>query len=313
MSGSEIFAFTEPDDFAAVLGEIGSTELLVVGRGLFRARMTRMILSHMRLSSVEEQLASIAFVAPPLGTVRVFFPIGTSSFPVYGGMRAETGMIVTHTAGEGVHVRLDGACRWADILLSTGYLARYQRAIAGTLFALPPGSQFWRPRREAFSQLAKLHAAAIRVTEARPGKAPGVEAARGLEQELTEALIECLVRNAVVPSSASSRRHAELMAQFEALVRADCAGRLSVAEIGAELGVADRTIRICCQQHLNMGPSRYLRARRMQLVRRALRRADPSDTSVAQIARRYGFGELGRFAASYRARFGELPSATLKG
>jgi AraC-like DNA-binding protein len=86
-----------------------------------------------------------------------------------------------------------------------------------------------------------------------------------------------------------------------------------VAEIGGELGVADRTLRICCQQHLNMGPSRYLRARRMQLVRQALRRADSSETSVARIARLYGFEELGRFAASYRARFGELPSVTLKG
>jgi AraC-like DNA-binding protein len=313
MSGSEIFAFSEPDDFGAVLAEVGCTELLVVGRGLFRARMTRIVLPHLRISSVEEQLARIAFVAPPGGTVRVFLPICGSPFPVYGGMRVETGMIVTHTAGEGVHLRLDGPCRWGDILLPAVYLARYRRAVAGTPSTLPPGAQRWRPSREAFSRLAKLHAAAIRVTEARPGTAPGAEAARGLEQELTEALIECLARNAVVPTSAPSRRHAELMAQFEALVRADCAGRLSVAEIGAELGVADRTLRICCQQHLNMGPSRYLRARRMQLVRRALRCADPSQTSVGQIARRYGFEELGRFAESYRARFGELPSATLKG
>ena len=313
MSVSEIFAFSEPDDFAAALDGANSTELLVVGRGLFRARMTRIVLSHMRISSVEEQLARIAFVAPPPGIVQVFLAFGGSPIPVYRGMRVETGMIVTHTAGEGVHVRLDGPCRWGDILLPAAYLARYRRVIAGIPFALPPGVHRWRPSPKAFSNLAELHAAAIVVTEARPGTAPGAEAARGLEQQLTDALIECLSINAIERDSAPRRRHAQLMAQLEALVRTDSAGRLSVAEIVSDLGVADRTLRTCCQEYLNMGPGRYLRARRMQLVRRALRRADPSGTSVAQIARRYGFAELGRFAASYRARFGELPSATLKG
>jgi AraC-like DNA-binding protein len=312
MSGSEIFAFSEPDELAAALGEVGSTELLVVGRGIFRARMTRIVLPHFRISSVEEQLARLAFVAPPTGLVRVFFPFGGPPFPVYGGMRVESGMLVTHTSDEGVHLRLDGPCRWGDILLPAAYLAQYRRAIAGTPFALPPGAHRWRPSPEAFSNLAKSHAAALSVSEAPSGTTPAAEAARGLEQELTEALIGCLSRNAVFPDSALRRRHTKLMAQFEAMVRADSAGRLSVAEIGADLGVADRTVRTCCQEYLNMGPSRYLRARRMQLVRRALRGADPSKTSVAQVARRYGFEELGRFAASYRARFGELPSETLR-
>jgi AraC-like DNA-binding protein len=62
-----------------------------------------------------------------------------------------------------------------------------------------------------------------------------------------------------------------------------------------------------------MSPGRYLRARRMQLARRALRRADPSETNVARVAQQYGFGEPARFAALYRAQFGELPSTTLKG
>ena len=312
MTGSEFFAFSEPDEFAAVLEEGRRAELLVVGRGHFRARMTRIVLPHMRISSVEEQLARIAFVAPPPGMVQMFLPIGGPPFPVYGGIRVETGVIVTHGGGEGVHMRLDGPCRWADILLPAAYLARYRRAIAGAPFALPPGAHRWRPGPEAFSTLTKLHAAAICVTEARPGTSPGAEAARGLEQELIEAVIDCLSRNAIVPASIPSRRHTNLMAKFEAMVRADC-GRLSVADIRADLVVADRTLRKCCEQFLNMSPSRYLRARRMQLVRSALRRADPSDTSVAQIARRFGFGELGRFAASYRARFGELPSATLRG
>ena len=61
-----------------------------------------------------------------------------------------------------------------------------------------------------------------------------------------------------------------------------------------------------------MSSTSYLRLRRMSLVYRALWRGDPDAASVSEVARRYGFRNLGRFAASYRALFGELPSATLR-
>ena len=60
-----------------------------------------------------------------------------------------------------------------------------------------------------------------------------------------------------------------------------------------------------------MGPKRYLLLRRMHLARRALRDAAPDATSVTDIATRYGFWQLGRFAVEYQALFGEAPSATL--
>lgn len=51
--------------------------------------------------------------------------------------------------------------------------------------------------------------------------------------------------------------------------------------------------------------------RRMHLARRALRRAAGGET-VTDVATRYGFWQLGRFAVEYRALFGETPSATLR-
>jgi transcriptional regulator GlxA family with amidase domain len=43
-----------------------------------------------------------------------------------------------------------------------------------------------------------------------------------------------------------------------------------------------------------------------------LREADPHVTTVSQVAGRWGFLYLGRFAAAYREKFGERPSDTLR-
>jgi AraC-like DNA-binding protein len=44
-----------------------------------------------------------------------------------------------------------------------------------------------------------------------------------------------------------------------------------------------------------------------------LRDADPGDgTTVTEVALRFGFAHTGRFAAAYRRRYGQAPSATLR-
>ena len=87
---------------------------------------------------------------------------------------------------------------------------------------------------------------------------------------------------------------------------------LRVAEICGELGVSNGMLRKCCEEHLGVSASSYLRLYRMQQVHRALRSGNPGTASVAEVARRYGVRDLGRFTASYRALYGELPSATLR-
>ena len=61
-----------------------------------------------------------------------------------------------------------------------------------------------------------------------------------------------------------------------------------------------------------MSPSSYLRLRRIQQVHGALRSGEMEVAGVAEVARRYGERDLGRFTTSYRAFYGELPSATLR-
>ena len=101
------------------------------------------------------------------------------------------------------------------------------------------------------------------------------------------------------------------MARFEVTLATYPNRKLSAGELCAAIGVSGRTLEACCVEVLGMSPGSYARLRRLNLVRAALRRADLTITRVSELARRYGFSELGRFAVTYRTVFGETPSTTL--
>lgn len=87
---------------------------------------------------------------------------------------------------------------------------------------------------------------------------------------------------------------------------------LTAAEIAAAVGVSLRALQHGFQTSLQTTPMRYLRDLRLRRVRADLLAADPAQTGVAEIAYRWGFNHLGRFAGQYRGMFGESPSDALR-
>jgi AraC-like DNA-binding protein len=85
----------------------------------------------------------------------------------------------------------------------------------------------------------------------------------------------------------------------------------TVVELARHAGVSPRTLQESFQRELGVSPLDRLRRTRLERARRDLIAADPARTSVTDIAARWGFFHLGRFAQTYRARYQELPSQTL--
>ncbi len=104
---------------------------------------------------------------------------------------------------------------------------------------------------------------------------------------------------------AAIARHAEefIDAQLESVV--------SLAEVAAAVGTSTKTLSLAFRKRHGMGPVGFLRLRRLEAARRDLAAAEPGATAVSDVALRYGFAHLGRFAGAYREAFGELPSETL--
>lgn len=76
-------------------------------------------------------------------------------------------------------------------------------------------------------------------------------------------------------------------------------------------GVAPRTLEAHFARFLGTTPLAWVRQERMSQARRALL-ASEGRVNVTEVALGCGFGQMGRFAAQYCRRFGELPSETLR-
>jgi transcriptional regulator GlxA family with amidase domain len=84
---------------------------------------------------------------------------------------------------------------------------------------------------------------------------------------------------------------------------------LTVSSLAARCHVSVRSLQQGFRSYLGASPMVYLREVRLRRAHQSLLESDPSTTSVAY---RWGFSNLGRFAAAHTARYDEPPAATLR-
>ncbi len=85
---------------------------------------------------------------------------------------------------------------------------------------------------------------------------------------------------------------------------------LSIEQLAEHAGVSVRTLFSGFRKFRDISPMAFLRDVRMEHVHQELR--NPGSNSVTDIALKWGFPHLGRFAQEYRKHYGELPSATFR-
>jgi len=84
----------------------------------------------------------------------------------------------------------------------------------------------------------------------------------------------------------------------------------TVADLAAAAGVGVRQLQKLFQDRFEMSPTEYVRNTRLDGARADLLKHQP-DCTVSEVAFRWGFNHLGRFAHYYEQRFAEPPSRTL--
>jgi AraC-like DNA-binding protein len=300
---------TDPEEYRARLPR-ASINCVLTSPGDFKARVTWVGLRGLTLIRIEEKLPRVASLRLAPGLLFLTFPIRNQLPTLWGGLEIRPPEMVLHGLGDHIHQRTFGPSHWGLISLTPKYLATYSRALAQLELNPPPTTAFLQPRSPFGTELRRLHRHACRLAETKPDTVAHKEVARAIEQHMLHALVNCLIAPAFRRDERARRHHADVMSRFENVLATNCHRHLPISEICAAIKVEERLLRICCAQFLRLSPLNYQRLRRLNLVRAALRKVEP--TTVSAIARSYGFSELGRFAVAYRAAFGEMPSATLR-
>lgn len=120
------------------------------------------------------------------------------------------------------------------------------------------------------------------------------------------------------PSRACPRRHGaapshhETVEQVEAYLRANSDAPMRVSTLCQIVGLSERGLREAFYRVHGVSPKQWMLAQRLESVRRTLTNRESAPINVTGVATRFGFYELGRFAASYKEAFGEPPSVTLR-
>jgi transcriptional regulator GlxA family with amidase domain len=95
-------------------------------------------------------------------------------------------------------------------------------------------------------------------------------------------------------------------------LRAHLADPVSIPEVASAAGVSVRGLQLIFQRQLGVSPLLHLRTLRLEAARQALIDEAGAGTTVADIARRFGYSNGGRFSTHYRDAFGESPAESLQ-
>jgi AraC-like DNA-binding protein len=287
-------------------------EILPTTKEEFRVEITQVGAGQLSIQNVRASAPTVCTVACLSNRRSIDFLTESNSARLqHCGMEVLPGDIIVN--GSDVAHRRSGAnFEYGSVALANDKLDIAAAAIIGRELAGKSAARIIHPRPRLTSRLLKLHKAIGQLARDTPEVLQLSEVFRALENELIHVLVRCLADGVGLPTTTGERRHNAIMARFEEYLAVTPDRPLYLPEICAAVGVAERTLRASCEEHLGMGPIRFLTLRRMHLAYRALLHADPSNATVTRIVTNHGFWELGRFSVAYRELFGESPSETLR-
>lgn len=243
-------------------------------------------------------------------TITVVLPCIVGDEAVMDGKVVGRDVIAFRSAGQAVHFRTLGPHEAGTLVICRDTLRDAARALLGRdepgLLETPATMAV---NRELVGELASLHVEAGRLLDD-----PAAHAAQSLhllKGRILTVLVAAVAQHAIRPDHLARQLQTASMARIERAID-DTSGRpVSLQDLSLEASLPLRTIQTIVRSRTGLTALAYLQRRRIDSARAALLRRDGT-VSVTSIALQSGFTHLGRFAAVYKAAYGEAPSTTLE-
>ena len=304
--------FSDPEDYVASLS---------LGTARFQTRIVSPYSAHVMCAEFDDFVfrqgwTSVAATVHGQIAGNCVFLLETIPGPdrIVSGRVAPFGTLYHPASNDGYVSQSTGAASaWVSLVIPYETFSAMSVALTGRDLAPPQASALSAHAPEpARRRLIRLSDRIGRIAEHDAARLGRVATRTVLSGLLGQALTACVLDGRLEHDLAAAGRRRRIMARLEEIGEARADEPLTLAELCAALGVNARTLRLITHEFVGMGPTQYLRMHRLNHVRRSLAAADPRTASVGDIAGAYGFWESGRFAAVYRATFGETPLETLR-
>jgi AraC-like DNA-binding protein len=145
-----------------------------------------------------------------------------------------------------------------------------------------------------------------------PKSFSGQKVQNNLCEELIDQIIDVMSYGEYRRISTPFRNRASMMKKIESWVVDADYENLSVNKICHNLDINERTLRRIFQDWYGVSPKNFLLANRLHGARKELCQLDKTKVKIVDVANRWGFWHMGKFANYYYRQFAELPSETLR-
>lgn len=135
-----------------------------------------------------------------------------------------------------------------------------------------------------------------------------------VQRYVAEAMLTALPSTALLEPTIEDRHDSTpaVLRRAMAFIDDNAFRNITLTEIAAAAYVTPRALQYAFRKHRDCTPMEYLRQVRLHYAHLDLMSGDRLNTTVAAIARRWGFAHVGRFAALYRQYYCESPHHTLR-
>jgi AraC family ethanolamine operon transcriptional activator len=251
----------------------------------------------------------------------------THSFPrIIDATVASNCTAIGFTMDDGVPIRFNGVQRDQSIFVmgsdGAAYTSveRFERRYAAVSFTPMIENRGWPQARVNFrifelssagyQRLRELVRQVLSVAPQLADTLNPAEASAAIKESLLAGVDAAFAE--VIPARwttyANSTRQFEIFRDIQAVLSSNLGGPIYSDALAREVGISVRSMHDTVLRYRGMSLHRYLRLRRLWLVRKQLL---VGAQSVKSCALAFGFWHLGDFSASYRLQFGETPSQTL--
>ncbi|MEO8170635.1 MAG: helix-turn-helix domain-containing protein [Oxalobacteraceae bacterium] len=314
----DCFIFTEAvigdtDDHAAGL-QHWQQEYEQLSGGTFSGSLNEVWFGNLQIFREKTNQVLLQTGLPWEGSRTIGVALGATGDGLLSGTVLNRGSLVTLGGGEGLDFRTP---KQLDIIaVSTG--AAQLQEFACTVWDIDTEAKLTTSGvlnhcAKAAHCLGEFLKLLLNNIQSAPGMLNSPQIRKVIEQEIFNNLVVATIDVGPDNHSVIAASRKSLVEKTKTYVLEHHDDPVTVTDLCTAFNISRRTLQYSFESVLDINPVAYLQAIRLNRARRDLKsEAGVAHTTVAEIAARWGFWHLSRFAENYKQMFGELPSETLR-